>query len=262
MVEILTRDLAERRRSLIAYSAGLALYVVFVVAVYPAFKDSTSLDALTSGNPGLSAMFGISGSITSPVGWISANIYANFFPLVILLLTIGYGAQSLAGQEEDGHLELVLSLPFSRRAVVIQKAGAMTIQATVLGAVVLLATLCGRFFELTIPTAHLATATLGVVLLAIDFGLIAMAIGAGTGARALAVGVTTAVAAASYLISSLAPVVHALDPLRYTSLFYWAIGDNQLDNGLTWLSVVVLVGAGLLAAVTTTILFDRHDLRA
>ncbi len=47
---------------------------------------------------------------------MSANIYANFLPLIILLLTIGYGAWCLAGQEHDGRLELVLSLPVHPRA--------------------------------------------------------------------------------------------------------------------------------------------------
>ena len=35
---------------------------------------------------------------------MNANIYANFLPLIILMLTIGYGARCLAGQDEDGTL--------------------------------------------------------------------------------------------------------------------------------------------------------------
>ncbi len=107
-----------RRKSIVGYTIGMALYVFVIVALYPAFKDSTDLDKLTSDNSGLSALFGITGSLTSPTGWMNANAYANFFPLIVLLLTIGYGAACIAGQEKDGHLELVLSAPFSRRRVV------------------------------------------------------------------------------------------------------------------------------------------------
>ena len=134
-LELVGRDLADRWRSLAAYSVGLATYIVVVVAVYPAFKDSTSLDQLTANNSGLAALFGVTGSITSPSGWLSANIYANFFPLVILLLTIGYSASCLAGQEESGYLELVLSLPFARRTVVAQKMEALALQVAVLAGV-------------------------------------------------------------------------------------------------------------------------------
>ena len=259
---ILERDLVERRRSLIAYSAGLAVYIVVVVAVYPAFKDTTSLDKLTSSNAGLAAVFGISGSITSSSGWLSANIYANFFPLVALLLTIGYGAQCLAGQEENGHLELVLSLPFARGTVVREKIEAMAVQVLVVSVVVFASVMCGQFFEMTFSTANIATTTVGVALLALDFGFVAMAIGAGTGNRGLALGVTTAVAAASYLVSSLAPVVSVLEPFRFLSLFYWAVGNGQLEHGLGPASLAVLVGAGVVAATSVVWLFDRHDLRA
>jgi ABC-2 type transport system permease protein len=123
--EILTLDLSFRRKSLIGYSVGMALYVLIVVALYPAFKDSNELDQFSQQSEGLAALFGITGSLTTPEGWLNANIYANFLPLLVLLLTIGYGASSLAGQEADGHLELVLSLPFTRTKVVVEKIGAL-----------------------------------------------------------------------------------------------------------------------------------------
>ena len=260
--EILSRDLSERWRSLVAYSVGLAVYIVVVVAVYPAFKTSTSLDQLTSDNPGLAALFGISGSIISPSGWLSANIYANFFPLVILLLTIGYGAGCLAGQEESGYLELVLTLPFARRTVVAQKMAALVLQAGVLAVVVFVTVASGRAFQLTFSTATVAATTAAVTIMAVDFGLLAMAVGAFTGSRGLAVGVPTALAAASYLVSSLSPVVSGIAPARYLSLFYWSVGDNQLDNGVTVLGLAVLIAVALSAVIAVIALFDRHDLRA
>jgi ABC-2 type transport system permease protein len=258
--EVVTLDLSLRRKSLIGYSIGMALYVLAVVALYPSFKDSTDLDSLTESSPGLAAVFGISGSLTSPIGWLNANIYANFFPLLILLLTVGYGAFCLAGQERDGHLELVLSLPFRRKRVVLDKVAALVVQAAVFSLVVYLSVLVGRAFELDVDAGHLATTTLGVTLLGIDFGLLALAIGGATGNRGFALGVTSAVAAASYLISSLAPLVSWLEPLRYASLFYWTVANGQLDNGLAIGSVLLLVGvAAVLAGIAVTT-FDRHDL--
>ena len=111
--------------------------------------------------------------MTSPTGWISANIYANFLPLVILLITIGYGAAAIAGQEHDGHLELVMSMPFSRRRVVLEKVGVLVVQATVLMVAVFLSVLAGRWFDLSIGIGHLATASIGVLLLGVDLGLLA-----------------------------------------------------------------------------------------
>jgi ABC-2 type transport system permease protein len=240
----------------------LVLYVVVIVVLYPSFKNSSELDNLTKNSPGVAALFGISGSLTTPVGWMDANVWANFFPLIILLLTIGYGASAIAGQEKDGHLELVLSLPFSRRRVVVQKIGALSLQALVVCFFTFLAVLIGPWFDLDFGVRVLATATLGVALLGIDFGLLALAIGAGTGNRGLALGIASTVAAASYLVSSMAPVVSWLDPAKYLSLFYWSVGDNQLRHGLTAGALAVLAGVGVLLAVVADRLFASHDLVA
>ena len=238
------------------------LYVVVVVALYPSFKNSSELDNLTKNSPGVAALFGISGSLTSPAGWMNANVWANFFPLIILLLTIGYGASAIAGQEKDGHLELVLSLPFSRRRVAVQKIGAASFQALILCFFTFLAVLTGRWFELDFGIWELTTATVGVLLLGIDFGRSRLVIGAGTGNRGPAFGIASMVAAASYLVSSMAPVVSWLDPAKYLSLFYWSVGDNQVQDGLSVVALAVLAGVGLVIAVSVDRLFQSHDLVA
>jgi putative AbiEii toxin of type IV toxin-antitoxin system len=73
-------DTANRRRSLIGYCLGMAVYALVVVAMYPAFKTSSSLDKLIASDSTAAAMFGINGPISSTGGWLNGNIYANFFP--------------------------------------------------------------------------------------------------------------------------------------------------------------------------------------
>ena len=114
-------DLRLRRRSLIGYTLGMALYAFIIVALYPSFKDDASLNKLTENGNTVAALFGATGSLTSPSGWLNANLYANFVPLIVLLLAIGYGASSIAGQDEDGTLGLVATLPLSRRRLVAEK---------------------------------------------------------------------------------------------------------------------------------------------
>ncbi len=261
-IEITTLDLSFRRKALIAFTVGLVLYMLVVVALYPSFKNSSELDNLTKDSPGVAALFGISGSLTSPVGWLNANAWVNFFPLIVLLLTVGYGAGAIAGQEHDGHLELVLSLPFSRRGVVTQKVAALCLQAAILCFFTFLAVLAGHWFELTLGTWQVITATVGMLLLGIDFGLLALAIGAGTGNRGFALGIASTAAAASYLVSSMAPVVSWIEPAKYLSLFYWSVGDKQLQNGLSAEGCAVLVGVALALAVVADRLFESHDLKA
>jgi len=253
-------DMSLRRRSLIGYSLGLALYTFVVVAIYPAFRNSTSLNSLTEHNSAAAALFGVTGSITTPGGWLNANIYANFFPLIMLLLTIGYGAAALAGQDEDGTLCLQATLPVRRSVIAAQKMAAMAVQGLALAVAVAALALVGHSFQLTIAPAHILAVSLTVLLMGVDFGLITMTAGAITGRRGTALGIGSALAAASYLISSLAPVAHWIHPARYASLFYWSVGNNQISNGAGLSDYLVLLLTGLCAACAAIAAFRRSDL--
>jgi beta-exotoxin I transport system permease protein len=258
--EIARLDLLLRRRSLVGYSLGMAVYALVVVALYPAFKDSTSLDKLIKDDSTISALFGVTGAISSSGGWLNGNIYANFLPLLMLMLTVGYGAASLAGQDEDGSLCLVAALPVRRTTIVLEKAAAMALQAAVLAASVAVCVLIGRSFDLTVTFADVAAVSASTLLLGLDFGLITMAIGARTGSRATALGAGTALAAASYLVGSLAPVVGWIHPARYVSLFYWSVGNDQISRGVGVQDYAVLVAVGLCALYATAAAFRRLDL--
>ncbi len=176
--EVARVDLRSRRKSLVGYAVGLGLYTLVIVALYPAFKDSSSLDKILKESPSIAALFGISGSITSPDGWTNANLYANFLPLIVLLLTIGYGASAIAGEEEAGRLDLIVSLPLGRRRIVAEKSAVMLVQAGVVCVVTYGCMLVGRAFDLRLDAWNLATTTLGVLLLGVSFGCVALAIGA------------------------------------------------------------------------------------
>ncbi|HXS62371.1 MAG TPA: ABC transporter permease subunit [Streptosporangiaceae bacterium] len=253
-------DLRLRRRSLLGYTAGMALYALVVVALYPQFKNSLSLNQLTKHGSAVAALFGATGTLTSPAGWLSANIYANFLPLIMLLITIGYGAACIAGQDEDGTLSLTSTLPLTRRSILLQKTASLAAQAVLLGAATMACAAAGRGFDLVVPAANLAGITIGVILASIDFGLLALAVGCWTGSRGTALGIASAAAAASYLISSLAPVVSWLGPARYASLLYWSTGNNQLTTGLPATSIAVLTAAGLTLLALAGLGFRRLDL--
>ncbi len=257
--DITRLDLRLRRRSLIGYTLGMTAYALVVVALYPAFKNETSLNQLTDNGSAVAALFGANGPLTTPTGWLNANLYANFLPLIALLLAIGYGAASLAGMDEDGTLGLIATLPLTRRGILLQKTATMSLQAVPVSLATMLCVLLGREFDLTVTASGLVGVTAGTVLLAIDFGALAMLVGASTGSRGAALGITSTLAAATYLISSLAPVVQWLHPTRFASPFFYAVGDGQLSHGLAaWQAAVLLAVAGALT-IASLVAFERLD---
>lgn len=259
--EIARYDLYNRRRSTLWYAVGMALYMLVIVALYPSFKDSTELNKLTQGNSPLAALFGATGALTPPAGWINVNAYANFLPLIMLLLTIGYGAGAIAGQNEDGTLGLLVVVPLARPRILAGKIETMIVQALAMALTVAACVYVGWAFQVALDPWHVATATFAMLLLGLDLGLIALALGAMTGSRGTAIGMSSALAALSYLISSLAPVVHWIHPLRYASVFYWAVGDQQLTNGAAPGSFAVLLGVAISATISADLALRRLDIR-
>jgi ABC-2 type transport system permease protein len=91
---------------------------------------------------------------------------------------------------------------------------------------------------------------------------VALALGAWTGRRSLARGVTGAVAAAAYVLSSLSLIVSRLHDYRYVSPFFYAIGAEPLRNGLGPGYAVVLLATVLVRAVVAILVFERRDVSA
>jgi ABC-2 type transport system permease protein len=261
-LEVARLDLRTRRRMLIGCALGIAVYAFLIVALYPTFKNDASLNQMTQDNPTMAALFGATGSLTSADGWLNANLYANFVPVIALLLTIGYGAWAIAGQDEDGSLGLAAALPLTRPALLLQKAVALGVLAVAVPAVTLACLVPGAAFDLAPGWAGALAITATTSLLAWDVGLLALSIGAATGSRGVALGTASAVAAAAYLISSLAPAVHWVHAIRWISPFYWAVGGGQLSGaGRLWLDLTALVGLGALLTLAALRAFERFDVR-
>ncbi|MEO3936184.1 ABC transporter permease subunit [Dermatophilaceae bacterium Soc4.6] len=258
--ELVRLDLRLRRRMLLGTAVGTAAYLFLVVAVYPTFKHDTAFDALITANPGAAAAFGISGSITSPEGWLSANMYANIGPLLALLLTIGYGAAAVAGQDGDGLLGLLATAPVTRPRIVAAKALTLLLAALVVPVVSFAVCLTGPHFGLHPAWGDLLGLSIALTLLAFDLGAVALLVGAVTGGRAAAMGAAGAVAACAYLISSLSPVVDVVHRIRWLSPFVWAVGDGQLSHGVSVGELGALTGVGLVLTGATVLTFRRLDI--
>lgn len=257
--DITLLDLRLRRRLIVGYPLGMVAYAGLVVVLYPSFKNDAGLNQLTANGSAVAAVLGASGTLTSPAGWLTVNLYANVVPLIVLMATIGYGASCIAGQDEDRTLALVAALPVTRRSITVGKLIALVVQALPVPIVTAVCALGGRHFELTSAVGALVGVTVGVILLGLLFGALGLLIGAITGSRGMALGLTSAAAATAYLINSLAPGIHWLRPARYLSPFFYAVGDNQLQQGMPLAWAGVLGAVTLVLAFAAVLAFNRLD---
>ena len=240
-------------------------YLVAITATYSFFIDQQQVyQSLLENYPeALLAMFGVESgaALFSPDGYLTSQAFGWLVPLLTLVLGIGIGAGAVAGEEEDGTMDLLLALPVTRTSLILQKLGAMIVLLLVLGVAVFAGTAVGAVgIDMDVSMVNLAAASLSAVLFGLVFGTLALAIGAATGKRGVSLGVSSGVALVAFLIQTLAPIVDWLEPAHPLTPFYY-YGDNQpLVNGLHWGHAGVLIGLSALLVLVAVLTFRRRDI--
>lgn len=256
---VVARSLADRRRAVLGAALGLAPMIVWVLAVYPSVQSELA-DYIAAMPEAMKAMFGVE-DLSTVAGFLHAEMFSLFAPLVFLVLAITAGSATLAGEEQQGTLLLVCATPLSRVQLVLAKAAALAIDLVVVG----LATAAAIGIGLVIAGggigwAETAAAVGQLTALGVLFAMLALAAGAATGRRGWASGLPTTVALVTYLVDALAGVVDWLGPFEHLSPFHWAVGNLPLVNGLSVSGIVLLVGGSVVLVAIAAQQFDQRDL--
>ena len=262
MSALMTKSLRDLRRSMIGWAIGLAAIALMYAAVYPSIQASAAdLRAYVDKLPdAMKALIG-GEDYPSPAGYLRSEFFSTMGPLLLLIFAIGAGAHAVAGEEENRTLDLLLSTPVRRRAVLQDKAVAIVLTAAALGVAAFAAVaLFGPLFDLSLPLADLAAACAMLVLVGLTFGSVALAIGAATGRRVLANAVAGGLAVVAFIVNALAPSVSWLEPARPLSPIRWYMEPDPLLTGLHPVNLAVLLGiiVGMYAIAHMT--FQRRDL--
>lgn len=247
------RWLRDRRLSTFGWTSGLVIVIVVTAAFYPSLSGSTEMLA-SGGSEAMSTVLGLSAGIdpSSPLGYLWIGLYANILPWTLMALGVALGSAAIAGDEDTGALEYLLSGPVTRTEVALGRfAAAITVllAVSVLSGLSLVVTM--PIFELTdsmtttLPdgttsVADGATAidifngTFAAFSAAIGITGIAFLIGAATGRKGLATGGAAAIGIFGYVIYTLSNMTGSLEWLSWLAPWHWYVDDAMLINGLSW----------------------------
>ena len=262
-LQLATRFLADRRRGLTGWAIGIAAYTTLMISFFPTIRDSESLSAAIEDYPDAMKEF-LGGEaafdLSSGAGFLTAEVYSFMLPLLLSIVAIGFGA-TMGGDQRNGMMDALLSLPIPRWRVVAEKAVAMVTMVLSLALLVpAVVGLAAPLVDLEIGFGNLMAGTAGVVLIVMFHGLLAMAVGVVSGRRATAIGVATAVFAAGYVLNGLGGLVSWMEPVRVLSPYHHALGTNPLLEGWQMGSFVLLLVLCLATFAATVTLFDGRDL--
>jgi ABC-2 type transport system permease protein len=237
---------------------GMLVVILMVGALFPAVGDSIGKLDLPDG---VTELLG-GADYGTLAGWMKSEIGAVYGPLVIGAIAITAAAGSIAGEEEERIASLTLAHPVTRTELVLAKTAAMA----VLVAIVALGTWLGLLAGVAVAGGGIGVGDMAALCLHLAFfglatGAVAVAIAGATGRRAIAAGGAAAYAVLGFLVNGFAPLVGAIDWLKYLFPFhYYAQGDPLVD-GVDPLDLAILAAFAAAATAVGALAIRRRDLR-
>ena len=142
---VFLKTLRDQRRSLCWWAAGVAALAIFTQLFYPSVADAPEFDEMLERMPEALArtIIGDVTDLTSPEGYLNSQLYVFMIPLVFLVLTVARGSGAIAGEEERGTLDLLMSYPLRRWRLVADKFMAMVAATLAIAVAIWLSLLVG-----------------------------------------------------------------------------------------------------------------------
>ena len=259
MLRLIWQELKFRRNAIIGWSLGLCFFPIVYIGIYPSVADQMA------GLADLEIYQAMGMNEGTFADWVG-SILVIFMPLIAAIYGLINGTGTLAGEEEDGRLEMMVTLPLPRWQIVTAKAIALTISSILMFLVAsTVSLLVFQGIESQIETnlggMDLFTAVLAAWPLVFAMGMLGMFLAAFCSSRRIAAVIATAILIVSYFGSNLANSTTALEPFEPFFLFTYldAAGQAVLE-GQQISDTLVLLGVGLVAFVLAVVFFQRRNL--
>ena len=247
---VFRKTMWDRKSGYLWWLIGMLSITAITVAFWPTLeRDSDALVQLMENLPeGMLNLFGANDALdflTGP-GFVNSRVYASVGSFIAIFFAISMGTAAVAGEEDKRTMDMLLANPIPRERIVLETFAAQVVLTTLLAALVW-ATLVvfNPVLDVGLSVVGVTAASIGMVLLALTFGALALMIGALTGKRSLAIGVAAGVALATFFINGLAPLIDSIEWTQRLTPFYWLLDHNPLVSGfqpelLVLLAVVVV----------------------
>jgi ABC-2 type transport system permease protein len=189
-------------------------------------------------------------------------IYGSYGAMTVAALSLAMGSASIAGEERDGTIGLLLGNPKSRTAVLVSKAASMVL-LTALGAGVLwgAARIAPAILDVNVTGMKVEALILHLFLNALFYGFLAMAIGAWTGSKGLASGAAGGVMVVSFIAVGIFPLISGWENVAEAFPWYYFIGSDPVINGADWAHIAVLAVGSSALGLIALLGVNRRDLR-
>jgi ABC-2 type transport system permease protein len=265
MFTVIRYSLHNSRGAIFGWGIGLVTLGLMIGSIFDMMGGNSEMfelmQSFTVSMPEFSEMFNLMG-MSTPIGWLDVE-YFSFMPLIVGLFATGAGASLLAGDEENGTLDLILAHPISRTALFW---GRFIAKMLVIIALLLISwlsllvpmTWAEKFsipaFDLILPFFSL----FGIIMLFMTFALLLSMI---LPSRSMASMITSILLTTSFFITLLADVVDDLKRAADFSPLTYLETAKAMEDGLNMTWIGVFIAIDLILAILAWQMFLRRDVR-
>jgi len=257
-LSIYTDHMIQRqRRGAILWAISFAVYVALIMAIFPSMSETLSGNFADAYPEGLKTAFNITdmGTIT---GFLQAEVY-SYAPLVLAFFPIMTLAAAVAGEEERGALDMMLTVPLSRTTLLL----ANWLSTAFWFLVILLTTgivswLMAVVIHVDLSFRQALSAPLAIFPLGMVLGSIALLISTLVRSKGAAVGAATGVMFLMYAVDLAGKLTPDLGWLSRLSGFHY-LGSPLLD-GVDEQGVIGLILAAVILLIVAIPVFRRRDI--
>jgi ABC-2 type transport system permease protein len=262
MFTIFSNTLSRYRGSILGWGIVLGLYSAILVGLYDSVLEMrpTLEAALENYPPELIAFVGDIPSLFTPRGFLNTYVF-SYLALFLGIFALLTGSGILAGDEESGVLDLLISHPITRtrlffgRSLGFSAATAMILVLMWAGSVVAAprTTMDLSFDQLAAP--HVPTFALLIL-----FGGMTTFLSMVLPSRKLAASVAGLILVASFMATMIAKVNPDLEVFNKISPFGYYQGGDAI-SGLNWTWIAGFLAFALIFFLGAWLLFLRRDIR-
>ena len=115
----------DRKYGLLGWAIGILSFMMLLGWYYPILaKEKEAMEALFASFPdSVLALFGASNGINlmSGSGFLTIEAFGLMLPIFFSIFAMNIGTQAIAGEETDGTLEILATMPMSRGRIYLEK---------------------------------------------------------------------------------------------------------------------------------------------
>ncbi len=262
---IFTHTLRQNWKQILYWGIGMGLlgyYLVIIIPTVDALKQYA--DLLATMPPAILQLIGAEdmAALATPEGFISSGFFSRLL-LILSVFAVTAGLNITASEEDEGIMDVLLSLPVARWRVIIEKFVAYTLISLVIVLLGLIGLLLGLgSSEMQVQTSKLVESSFNVLPSLLLLIAVALFMGTVIRRRSTATALTVAFIVGSFFIDFLGVSASGTvaENLRALSFFSYYDSQSVMLYGLSWSNVLILLGVTALLVAGSVVAFNRRDI--